>query len=223
MKESKQLLLANQAWAAELTDEDPTYFAKSVRTQRPKFLWISCPDSRVAPEVITQCSPGSMFIHRNIANQVNLDDINLMSIVQAAVETFEVPNIVVCGHYGCGGLEAALKGGTTGAYDRWLGHARQVVKDHCDEIDCHSDDEGKLNRLVEVNVRDQLINLARSEPVAAAFAAGKNLTLHGWIYDIRDGLIKPLLKINRTTDLASIDKPGRVLLPTAELEAELVA
>ncbi len=222
MKESQQILLANRAWATELTDEDPDFFIRTSQVQRPKFLWIGCSDSRVAPEVITQTPPGGMFIHRNIANQVNSDDLNLMSVVQSAIERLDIPNIIVCGHYGCGGLAAAMEGGTTGAYHDWLGHARQVVADHRDEIADQPDEESRINRLVELNVRDQLIHLARSEPVAAAFAQGSNLTLHGWVYDMRDGIIKPLMKINRTTDLENIDKPERVLRSTAELEAELI-
>lgn len=223
MKESKQLLLANQAWANELTDEDPEFFARQVQGQKPLFLWIGCSDSRVSPEQMTQTQPGGMFIHRNIANLVNPDDLNLMSVLQYAVDVLEVPNIVVCGHHGCGGIKAALAGGTTGAVDRWLGNAREVLSEHRDEVEAQVDEEAKVNRLVEVNVRDQLVHLARTDTVVAAFAAGKNLTLHGWVYDIRDGLLKPLLKINRTTDLADVDQPERVLLSTAELEAELVA
>ena len=223
MRESKQVLLANRAWAAELTDENPEYFAQMAHGQKPLFLWIGCSDSRVAPEVMTQTQPGGMFIHRNIANQVNPDDLNFMSVLQYAVDVLEVPNIIVCGHYACGGIKAALNGGTTGPVDRWLAPARQVLCDHRAEIDAQPDEEAKVNRLVEVNVRDQLVHLTRTETVKAAFAANKNLTLHGWVYDIRDGLLKPLMKINRTTDLSDLGQPDRVLLSTAELEAELVA
>lgn len=222
MKESKQVLLANRAWAAELTDENPDYFAQMAHGQKPQFLWIGCSDSRVAPEVMTQTQPGGMFIHRNIANQVNPADLNLMSVIQYAVDVLEVPNIIVCGHYACGGIKAALTGGTSGPVDEWLGHARQVLCDHRHEIDAQPDEEAKVNRLVEVNVRDQLVHLAQNETVKAAFAANRNLTLHGWVYDIRDGLLKPLMKINRTTDLSDLGQPERVLLSTAELEAELV-
>jgi carbonic anhydrase len=223
MKESKQLLLANRAWATELTDEDPDFFARMAQGQKPMFLWIGCSDSRVAPEQMTQSQPGGLFIHRNIANQVNRDDLNLMSVIQFAVDVLEVPNIIVCGHYACGGIKATLDGGTTGPVDRWLGNARVVLDAHRGEIDAQAGEEAKVNRLVEVNVRDQLINLTRVDTVANAFAAGKNLTLHGWVYDIRDGLLKPLMKINRTTDLSDLGRLDRVLLTTAELEAELAA
>ena len=223
MKESKQLLLANKAWATELLDEDPDFFVKQVQGQKPKFLWIGCSDSRVSPEQKTQSQPGGMFIHRNIANQVNPDDLNLMSVVQYAVDVLAVPNVIVCGHYGCGGIKATLEGGTTGPVDRWLDHTRQVLAHHRDEIDAQQGGEAQVNRLVEVNVRDQLLHLAKTETVQKAFAEGRNLTLHGWVYDIRDGLLKPLLKINRTTDLSDVGRPDRVLLTSEELEAELVA
>lgn len=222
MRESKQLLLSNQAWADELTDEDPDFFIRQVKGQKPLFLWIGCSDSRVSPEQMTQSRPGSMFIHRNIANLVNPGDLNLMSVLQYAVDVLDVPNIIVCGHHACGGIAATLTGGTTGPVDQWLGGARQVLADHRAEIDAQADPEAKINRLVEMNVRDQLVKLAHTDTVAKAFAAEKNLTLHGWVYDIRDGLIKPLMKINRTTDLGDVEHPERVLLSTAELEAELV-
>jgi len=221
MKESKQLLLANKAWATELTDDDPDFFLRHVAGQKPQFLWIGCSDSRVSPEQKTQSLPGRMFIHRNIANLVNPDDLNLMSVLQYAVDVLEVPNIIVCGHYACGGIKATLDGGVTGPVDRWLESARHVLDDHRAEIEAQPEGEARVNRLVEVNVRDQLVKLARTDTVQGAFAAGRNLTLHGWVYDIRDGLLKPLMKINRTTDLNDIGRPERVLLTTAELEAEL--
>lgn len=221
MRESKQLLLANRAWAAELKEEDPAFFSRQAQGQRPHFLWIGCSDSRVSPETMTQAQPGGLFIHRNVANLVDPDDLNLMSVLQYAVEALDVPNIVVCGHHGCGGVKAALSGGTDGPVDRWLANARAVLDEHRDEIDAQPDEESRVNRLVEVNVRDQLIRLARTDTVQRAFAAGANLTLHGWVYDIRDGLLKPLMKINRTTDLSEVERPERVLLSTAELEAEI--
>lgn len=221
MKESKQLLLANKAWAAELIDDDPDFFRRQAAGQKPDFFWIGCSDSRVSPEQKTQSLPGRMFIHRNIANLVNDDDLNLMSALQFAVEVLQVPNIIVCGHYGCGGIKATLEGGVSGPVDRWLENARTVLSEHRDEIDAQPGEEARVNRLVEVNVRDQLVKLARTQIVASAFSAGRNLTLHGWVYDIRDGLLKPLMKINRTTDLSDVGRPDRVLLTTAELEAEL--
>lgn len=219
MKDNKQVLLSNKAWAAELLDEDPDYFSKQVAGQRPRFLWIGCSDSRVSPEQMTQTPPGGMFIHRNIANLVDPDDMNLMSVLQFAVDELKVPNIVLCGHHGCGGIKAAVAGGTAGPIDRWLENARAVRRAHADEIDALPDDEARVNRFVEVNVRDQLLNLARTAIVQDAFARGQPLTLFGWVYDIRDGLLKPLMEVDRDTTLDTVGKPDRVLVPTAELEA----
>ncbi|WP_375402820.1 carbonic anhydrase [uncultured Sphingomonas sp.] len=223
MKDNKQLLLSNKAWAAELLDEDPNYFTQQALGQQPKFLWIGCSDSRVSPEQMTQTSPGRMFIHRNIANLVDPGDMNLMSVVQFAVDELKVPNIIVCGHHGCGGIKAAVAGGTTGPVDRWLDNARAVRAAHADEIDALPDEEARVNRFVEVNVRDQLLALARTATVQDAFAREQPLTLYGWVYDIRDGLLKPLMEIDRGTTLGEVGKPDRVLVPTAELEASTAA
>lgn len=211
MKLSKQLLLANRAWAAELTDENADFFLRQVAGQRPKFLWIGCSDSRVSPEQKTQSLPGLMFIHRNIANLVHADDLNLLSVLQYAVDVLEVPNIVICGHHGCGGIKAALAGGVTGPVDKWLDNAREVKRAHADELEALPDAQ-RVDRLVEMNVRDQLINLANTETVRTAFGSGKELTLHGWVYDIRDGLLKPLMEIDHHTNLAEIGRPEPVLV-----------
>lgn len=222
MREHKQILLANQAWATELLDEDPEFFKRQVQGQRPKFLWIGCSDSRVSPEQMTQTPPGGMFLHRNIANLVHADDLNLLSVLQFAVDVLQVPNIVLCGHHGCGGIKATLDGGVTGPVDRWLDEARRVRREHADELD-GLDEEAQVNRLVEVNVRDQLLNLARTETVQSAFGRGQDLTLFGWVYDIRDGLLTPLMEIDRDTSLDLVGKPDRVLVPTEELDAEVEA
>lgn len=211
MKEAKQLLLANKAWATELTDENPDFFSRQVAGQKPQFLWIGCSDSRVAPEQMTQSMPGGMFIHRNIANLVHDDDLNFLSVLQYAVDVLQVPNIVICGHHGCGGIKAALGGGVTGPVDRWLENAREVVRAHADELDVLPD-AARVDRLVEMNVRDQLLHLARIETVRNAFESGRELTLHGWVYDIRDGLLKPLMEIDRTTVLEDVGRPEPVLV-----------
>ena len=211
MKESKQILLANQAWATELTDEDPEFFARQTQGQKPHFLWIGCSDSRVSPEQMTQTQPGGMFIHRNIANLVDPGDLNLMSVVQYAVDVLQVPNIILCGHHACGGIKATIEGGTTGPVDRWLDTARDVLVEHRNEIDAQPDLGAKVDRLVECNVRDQLICLARTPTVAAALADRRRLMLHGWVYDIRDGRLKPLLNIDADTDLDTVGRPDPVL------------
>ena len=218
MKEETQLLLANRAWARELTDEDPDFFRRQAAGQNPEFLWIGCSDSRVAPEQKTRSLPGRMFLHRNIANLVRADDLNLMSVLQYGIEVLGVANVVVCGHYGCGGVKATLDGGVNGPVDRWLDAARIVLANHRDEIDAQPQGEARVNRLVECNVRDQLMNLARLDVVQGAFGRGQDLTLHGWVYDIRDGLLRPLMRIDNETDLDTVGRPDKVLVTTEELE-----
>ncbi len=212
MKEVDQLLLSNRAWAAEMLAENPAFFQRNMNWQKPVFLWIGCSDSRVAPDQMTQAVPGGLFVHRNIANLVYPDDRNLMAVLHYAINVLEVGHVVICGHYGCGGIQAALDGGVSGPIEDWLAHARQVLDDHRGEIEAIPAGEARVNRLVEVNVRDQLLHLARTEPVQAAFAAGKPLQLHGWVYDLRDGHIKPLMRIDRDTILNEVPRPERVLL-----------
>ena len=220
MKSYKQLLLANRAWAIELLDERPDFFERQTMGQKPEFLWIGCSDSRVSPEQMTMMPPGGMFLHRNIANLVNTQDLNLMSVLQYAVAVLGVRHIIVCGHYGCGGIKATLDGGTVGPVDKWLDTARSVAHAHADEIAEQPAGEARVNRLVELNVRDQLINLARTDTVQQAFAAGQELWLHGWAYDIRDGHIKPMMEIDRDTVLDDVPRPDKVLLTTKELAAQ---
>ncbi|MFC3581415.1 carbonic anhydrase [Sphingomonas hylomeconis] len=219
MKNYKQLLLANRAWALELTEEKSDFFERQTLGQKPEFLWIGCSDSRVSPEQMTMTPPGGMFIHRNIANLVNHDDLNLMSVLQYAVTVLGVKHVIVCGHYGCGGVKAALDGGTTGSVDAWLQTARDVASDHWEELGNQPTPEAKANRFVEFNVRDQLVNLARTEAIQTAFAGTQELWLHGWVYDIRDGRIKPLMEIDRDTVLEAVPHPKRVLLTEDERQA----
>lgn len=211
MKAYRQLLLANKAWASELKDEHPEFFTRQVIGQQPEFLWIGCSDSRVSPEQMTMSPPGGMFIHRNIANLVHDDDLNLLSVLQYAVGVLRVKHVIICGHHGCGGIQAAMNGGTTGPVDKWLANAREVLADHAGEVSAAGDKDAQVNRLVEVNVRDQLVRLARTETIQQAFAASQPLKLHGWVYDIRDGLIKPLMEIDSTTTLDDVGEPDKVL------------
>lgn len=212
MRDYKQLLLANKAWATELVEERADFFSRQTVGQKPEFLWIGCSDSRVSPEQMTMTSPGGMFIHRNVANLVNEDDLNLMSVLQYAVDVLGVRHIIVCGHHGCGGVAAALKGGTQGPVHEWLATARAVRDAHVDDIAAQGSEEAKVNRLVEVNVRDQLVRLARTPTVRDAFARGQELWLHGWVYDMRDGLLKPLMEIDSDTTLDEVGRPERVLV-----------
>jgi len=211
MRDYRRLIVSNRAWAAELKEENEDFFSRQTGGQKPDFLWIGCSDSRVGPETMTMSPPGSMFIHRNVANLVDENDMNLMSVLQYAVTVLKVKHIILCGHYACGGVKAALHGGVTGPVHQWLANARQVRQDHAAEIDAAPDDESRVNRLVELNVRDQLIKLAQTSIVREAFAKGQNLHLHGWVYDIRDGLIKPLMDIDSDAKTEEAEIPAGVL------------
>ena len=213
MHEVTQLMLHNRAWAAEQLAEDPDYFSRHVADQKPVFLWIGCSDSRVSPDQFTQALPGGLFIHRNIANLVQPGDGNLMAVIDFAIGVLKIDRIVVCGHYGCGGIKAALAGAPTeGPLGEWLAHARHVRADHAAEIDAQPEGDARVNRLVECNVRDQLLHVAATAPVRAAWAEGRDLRLHGWVYDLRDGRLKILLEIDATTPLDTVSVPDKVLV-----------
>jgi len=170
----------------------------------------------VSPDQITQTNPGEIFIHRNVANIVHPDDTNLMAVLQFAVDVLQVKHIVLCGHHGCGGIEATLKGGAEGPIHEWLEDTRRVYANHKAEVDGAGDMKARIDRLVECNVRDQLLDLAQSKTVKAAFDRGQPLLLHGWVYDIRDGLLKPLMEIDKDTDLNPDKAPDTVLLKEKE-------
>ncbi len=212
MHEIDQLLLANRAWAAEMLAENPAFFAPQPTQQRPALLWIGCSDCPVSPDQMTQSKPGGLFVHKNIANLVYPDDRNLMAMLHYTINFLEIDHVVICGHNGSGGIQVALDGTGDGPIAAWLDHAYQVLNDHRDEIESLPEGQARVNRLVEVNVRDQLRHLAKTEPVQAAFAAQRDLTLYGWVYDQRDGHIKPLMRINKDTVLSEVPKPERVLL-----------
>jgi len=212
MQEIPQLLLHNRAWAAEQLEDDPEFFTRRLDGQKPAFLWIGCSDSRVQPDHFTQAAPGGLFVHRNIANLVRHDDANLMAVLEFAVMTLGVNDIVVCGHYGCGGIAASLGTLPGGPVGRWLEHVVDVLDAHRPAVESIEDPGERINRLVEINVRDQLLHLAQTSTVMAAFASDRDLKLHGWVYDLRDGLIKPLLEIDKTTILDEVGAPDRVLV-----------
>jgi carbonic anhydrase len=212
MREYKHLILANKAWASERVEENAQFFTRQTVGQQPDFLWIGPSDSRVAPDQLTNAQPGEMLMHRNIANLIDPNDQNLMSLVQYAVEIVQVRHIIVCGHYGCGGVDAALEGGVDGHIHDWLAILRDVIRDHAAELDALPTGEPRSNRLVELNVRDQLVKLARTDVIQKAFASGQPLELHGWIYDLRDGLLKPLMEIDATTQLGAVPTPEKVLV-----------
>ena len=202
MEGLKKLLDQNRAWAQEMTDRDPDFFSRLVRQQAPRYLWIGCSDSRVPANQIVGLLPGEMFVHRNVANVVVHTDLNCLSTIQYAIDALEVEHIIVVGHYGCGGVLDALLDTRTGLAVNWLRHVQDVLHKHRAEIDAIPSAEGKLNRLCELNVLDQVSNVAETTVVRDAWARDHKIAVHGWIYDLRDGLIRDLgLTITNETQI----------------------
>ena len=195
MELHEQLLLENKAWAKERTEHDADYFKRLAKTQTPNFLWIGCSDSRVSPTEITQTEPGEMFIHRNIANLVVHTDLNLGSVLQYAVEVLKIEHIIVCGHYCCGGVKAAMGHTSLGIIDKWLRHIKDVYRFHHAEIEALPTEEERIDRLVERNVCEQLMNVAKTAIVQNAWKQRNAPYLHGWVYDMERGIIDPLLEL----------------------------
>lgn len=186
-------LLANNAqWARRKTERDPQFFERLCEIQRPEFLWIGCADSRVPANEIVGLAPGELFVHRNVANLVSPDDVNCVAVVQYAIEVLAVRHIIVCGHYGCGGVQAALTGGLHGAIDRWLQGLREIRSANGIELEGLADPMARWRRLCELNIEAQVRSAARIPAVREAWLAGRALAIHGWIYDLRDGLLRDL-------------------------------
>ena len=195
MQRYEQLLQANKKWAQHMVNQDPGFFERLVDIQRPDFLWIGCSDSRVPPDKITQTEPGEIFIHRNVANLVIHTDMNLLSVLQYAVEVLEVKHIVVCGHYGCGGVKAAMSRHSFGLINKWLRHIKDIYRLHQDELDKMQSEEMRLNRLIELNIIEQVNHLADTSIVQRAWKNRNAPDLHGWVYDLHNGVINPLVEI----------------------------
>lgn len=201
MQQYEHLLHANKDWAKRMVETDPEYFERLVHIQRPQFLWIGCSDSRVPPDQITQTNPGEIFIHRNIANLVIHTDMNLMSVLQYAVEVLEVKHVVVCGHYGCGGVKAAMSRHSFGLINKWLRHIKDIYRLHADELRVIESPDDRLNRLIELNIIEQVNNLADTSIVQKAWKTRNAPHLHGWVYDLHDGIIRPLVEIQAGSHL----------------------
>lgn len=201
MKNYERLLLENKAWAQEKIQEDPNFFERMVNIQTPKFLWIGCSDSRVPPNEITQTQPGEIFIHRNVANLVVHTDLNMLSALQYAVEVLEVEHIIVCGHYGCGGVKAALTQHSYGLINKWLRNIKDVYREHANEIDPLPTEAERVDRLIELNIEEQVLHLAETSIVQKSWKKFNRPHLHGWVYGLQDGLIKPLKEMAANTPL----------------------
>jgi len=182
----------NRAWAAEMTRQDPEFFSRLSRQQSPQFLWIGCSDSRVPANQIVGLLPGEMFVHRNVANVVVHTDLNCLSTVQFAVDVLRVKHIIVCGHYGCGGVLAALRNEKHGLVDNWLRHVQDVRRNHRAQIDALESENERHRRLCELNVITQVANVSQTTVVRDAWERGQSLSIHGWVYDIQDGLLRDL-------------------------------
>lgn len=190
MKLYEKLLLQNKAWAAEMVAENPQFFEKLSKLQTPNFLWIGCSDSRVPANQVTGTQPGEVFVHRNIANLVVEDDLNVLSVLEYAVVHLKIQHIIICGHYGCGGVKAALTDQSFGIIDPWLKNIKNVIAANKAELDSIKDEDAKADRLVELNVKQQVLNIANTETVKTARNNGAKLDIHGWVYGLKDGIIK---------------------------------
>jgi carbonic anhydrase len=202
MHSYEKLLLENKAWAAEKIADDPQYFERLAHIQKPEFLWIGCSDSRVPANEITNTQPGEIFVHRNIANMVVHTDVNLLSVLDYAVNHLKVKHVVVCGHYGCGGIKAA----TTNqdfklVLNMWLRNIKDVYRIHREELDAIKDEECRVNRLVELNVKEQLMHLAKTSIIQRAWKNEQRPDLHGWVYGLKDGIINPVFEMKAGTHI----------------------
>ena len=205
MKPYEVLLNDNKHWAARKKAEDPAFFERLLHVQSPEFLWIGCSDSRVPPDQITQTEPGEIFIHRNVANLVVNTDVNLMSVVDYAVNHLKIKHVVVCGHYGCGGIKAAMSNTVFNqVLNMWLRNIKDIYRIHRKEIEAIKDEEQRVNRMVEINVKEQILNLAKTAMIQRAWATDQRPDLHGWVYDLHDGLIKPVIEMKAGADIDNL-------------------
>ena len=194
----KQLLESNRAWAREMVSQDKQFFSRLERQQSPQYLWIGCSDSRVPANQITGLAPGEVFVHRNIANVVVHTDLNCLSVIQFAVDILKVRHIILCGHYGCSGVQAAMTRHRIGLSDNWLRHVQDVAAKHREALDGLPDGV-KHRRLCELNVQEQVQNISQCTAVQEAWERGQPLEVHGWIYDLKDGLLHDL-KLSQKND-----------------------
>ena len=192
MRVLSQLFAQNRAWAADVLRRDPEFFERLSRQQTPQYLWIGCSDSRVPANQIVGLLPGEMFVHRNVANVVVHSDLNCLSALQFAVDVLRVAHVIVCGHYGCGGVLGALRDEKLGLIDNWLRHVQDVREQHRAELDALETEERRHARLCELNVIEQVAHVCQTTIVREAWRRGQTLAVHGWIYGIRDGLLRDL-------------------------------
>jgi carbonic anhydrase len=205
MKDLKQLLDQNRVWAEKIKASDPEFFPNLAKQQSPRYLWIGCSDSRVPATQLVGMVPGEMFVHRNVANVVDHTDFNCLSVMQYAVDVLKVDHVIVCGHHSCGGVKAALDNLQLGLIDNWLRHVQDVLHEHEELLAEVSDENKRLDRLCELNVIEQVLNVGRTTIVQSAWQRGQELVIHGWIYGLEDGLLRDLG--------VSIDNPEEMTAP----------
>jgi carbonic anhydrase len=192
MRDLSELLKNNRDWAEGIKKGDPEFFQKLAQLQNPRYLWIGCSDSRVPSTQLVGLPPGEMFVHRNVANVVVHTDVNCLSVLQFAVDVLKVDHAIVCGHYGCGGVKAAMENMQLGLIDNWLRHVQDVMHNHEASLAGFNNDAQRLDRLCELNVIEQVLNVSRTTIVQNAWSRGQELAVHGWIYGIEDGLLRDL-------------------------------
>lgn len=205
MKDLKRLLEQNRAWAENIKASDPDFFPTLAKQQTPRYLWIGCSDSRVPATQLVGMVPGEMFVHRNVANVVDHTDFNCLSVMQYAVDVLKVDHIIVCGHHSCGGVKAAMDNLQLGLIDNWLRHVQDVLHEHEELLAKVSDENQRLDRLCELNVIEQVLNVGRTTIVQSAWQRGQELVVHGWIYGLENGLLRDLgVSIDNADGLADV-------------------
>jgi carbonic anhydrase len=204
MKSYEKLLENNKNWARQSIEKDPEFFNRLKDAQTPDYLWIGCSDSRVPPDSITGTIPGEIFIHRNIANMVVHTDFNMLSVLQYAVEVLKVRHVIVCGHYNCGGVKAAMTNQSMGIINKWLRNIKDVYRIHFDEINDLPTESERVNKLIELNIQEQVMNLAKTSIIQKAWKENNAPHLHGWVYRLEDGLIKPIFEMEAGTHIDPI-------------------
>lgn len=204
MDDLQELLEKNKEWAEGIKASDPQFFNLLAQQQTPRYLWIGCSDSRVPATQLVGLKPGDMFVHRNVANVVVHTDVNCLSVLQFAVDVLNVNHVIVCGHYGCGGVKAAMENLQLGLIDNWLRHVQDVMHNHKVELAAIVDESRRLDRLCELNVAEQVLNVSRTTVVQNSWNRGQQLTIHGWIYGINDGLLRDLnISIRRPVEFSA--------------------
>lgn len=215
MRDLKNLLENNRAWAEGIKANDPEFFQTLAKQQSPSYLWIGCSDSRVPATQLVGLLPGELFVHRNVANVVVHTDFNCLSVMQFAVDVLKVSHIIVCGHYGCGGVQAAMRGLKLGLIDNWLRHVQDIVRTHEELLSQIDDEAQRFDKLCELNVIEQVLNVSRTTIVQSAWSRGQELNVHGWIYSLEDGLLHDLgLSITSPNELlAAYEEVAKLCTP----------